>query len=148
MKIAPRYTNPAIHVLDASRSVVVCSSLLDPTAYEEYTEDIKEEYEEVREDHYENLREKKYFSLEKARSLRLKVGSRYDILLRISRLTGRTTALSVLPSLAPEPSRYPSLPSLPSHHLQDYHLTRILPYIDWKPFFDTWQLRGRYPNSR
>ena len=82
MKISPRYTNPAIHVLDASRSVVVCSSLLDPTAYEEYTEDIKEEYEEVREDHYENLREKKYFTLEKARSLRLQVKCHYGTLLR------------------------------------------------------------------
>ena len=63
----------------------------------------------------------------------------------LPRLTGRTTALPAPPSLAPRPSRYPSVPS---NHLQDYDLTRLLPYIDWKPFFDTWQLRGRYPNSR
>merc|ERR1719234_920087 len=70
VKIAPRYSEPAIHVLDASRSVVVCSSLLDSTAKQDYIEDIREEYEEVREDHYENLREKKYLSLEKARELK------------------------------------------------------------------------------
>jgi len=122
VKISPRYTNPAIHVLDASRSVVVCSSLLDPTAYEEYTEDIKEEYEEVREDHYENLREKKYFTLEKARSLSLQVDWKDHRPVRPSFLGTQT--------------------------FQDYDLTRLLPYIDWKPFFDTWQLRGRYPNSR
>merc|ERR1719471_1996601 len=71
VKISPRYSDPAIHVLDASRSVVVCSSLLDPSAKQDYIEDIREEYEEVREDHYDNLREKKYFSLEKARQLHL-----------------------------------------------------------------------------
>merc|ERR1712038_826557 len=48
VKIAPRFSEPAIHVLDASRSVVVCSSLMDPTAKEDYIEDIREEYEELR----------------------------------------------------------------------------------------------------
>ena len=51
VKIAPRYNHPVIHVLDASRSVVVCSSLLDETAKDDYVDDIAEEYEEVREDH-------------------------------------------------------------------------------------------------
>merc|ERR1719347_2334156 len=69
VKIAPRYSEPAIHVLDASRSVVVCSSLLDQLNRQEYIDDINEEYEEVREDHYENLREKKYFSLDRTREL-------------------------------------------------------------------------------
>merc|ERR1712088_949772 len=122
VKIAPRYNQPAIHVLDASRSVVVCSSLLDPTAYEEYTDDIKEEYEEVREDHYDNLREKKYFSLEKARTLRMQVDWRNFVPVRPSFLGTRV--------------------------FDNYDLTKLVPYIDWKPFFDTWQLRGKYPNSR
>merc|ERR1719431_1446091 len=123
VKIAPRYSGPAIHVLDASKSVVVCSSLLDPSAKEEYVEDVNEEYEEVREDHYENLREKKYFSLEKARALKMNVdwngGYR-----------------PVAPSF------------LGTRVFDDYDLSRLLPYIDWKPFFDVWQLRGKYPNSR
>merc|ERR1719422_702821 len=70
VKISPRYSEPAIHVLDASRSVVVCSSLMDPSAKQDYIEDIREEYEEVREDHYENLREKKYLTLSQAREQR------------------------------------------------------------------------------
>ena len=51
VKIAPRYEYPVVHVLDASRSVVVISSLLDPELHEEYMDEIREEYEEIREDH-------------------------------------------------------------------------------------------------
>jgi len=120
VKIAPRYSEPAIHVLDASRSVVVCSSLMDPTAKEDYTEDIREEYEEVREDHYENLREKKYLSLEKAQELRFKVEEFQPV----------------------EPS------FLGTKVFKDFSLKKLIPYIDWKPFFDVWQLRGKYPNGR
>lgn len=124
VKIAPRYSEPAIHVLDASRSVVVCSSLLDQTNRQAYIEDINEEYEEVREDHYDNLREKKYFTLEKARSLRMKVDWNKD------------GYVPVQPSY------------LGTRVYSDYDLSSLVPYIDWKPFFDTWQLRGKYPNSR
>merc|ERR1711892_1614372 len=123
VKIAPRYTEPAIHVLDASKSVVVCSSLLDPTAKMEYVEDIIEEYEEVREDHYENLREKKYFSLEKARVLKMKIDWK--------------------DGYQPCPPSF-----LGTQVFEDYDLSSLVPYIDWKPFFDVWQLRGKYPNSR
>jgi len=123
VKIAPRYSEPAIHVLDASRSVVVCSSLLDPSAKSEYVEEIDEEYEEVREDHYENLREKKYFSLEKARALKMKVDWKDGY--------------------------QPTMPTfLGTKVFEDYDLSKLVPYIDWKPFFDVWQLRGKYPNSR
>merc|ERR1711953_892154 len=120
VKIAPRFSEPAIHVLDASRSVVVCSSLMDPTAKEDYTEDIREEYKEVREDHYENLREKKYLSLEKAQELRFKVDQFQPV----------------------EPS------FLGTKVFKDFSLKQLMPYIDWKPFFDVWQLRGKYPNGR
>jgi 5-methyltetrahydrofolate--homocysteine methyltransferase len=48
VKIAPRYKQPVIHVLDASRSVVVCSSLLDTKLREDYLIDIDEEYQEVK----------------------------------------------------------------------------------------------------
>jgi len=122
VKIEPKYTEPVIHVLDASRSVVVCSSLLDDSAKEDYVESIAEEYEEVREDHYENLREKKYFPLEKARGLKVKVDWQ--------------TFQPVRPSF------------LGTRVFQDYDLDSLVPYIDWKCYFDVWQLRGKYPNSR
>ena len=124
VKIAPRYTEPTVHVLDASRSVVVCSSLLDTTDDRQaYIEDVAEEYEEVRQDHYDNLREKKYFPLEKARQLRMKID-------------WQNGYRPVKPSF------------LGTQVFKDYDLSLLIPYIDWKPFFDTWQLRGKYPNSR
>ena len=120
VKIDPRYTNPVIHVLDASRSVVVCSSLLDPNTVEDYVADIDEEYDEVREDHYENLRDKKYVSLEKARE------KKYPI----------TEFLPVKPTF------------LGTKVYEDFDIKSLISYIDWKPFFDVWQLRGKYPNGR
>jgi len=123
VKIAPRYSHPAIHVLDASRSVVVCSSLLDASTKEEYVEDINEEYQEVREDHYENLKEKKYFPIEKARQLATKIDWTSGGGIVRPTFLGSSTFL-------------------------DYDLRSLVDYIDWKPFFDTWQLRGKYPNSR
>ncbi|CAF94368.1 unnamed protein product, partial [Tetraodon nigroviridis] len=56
VKIAPRYAAPVIHVLDASRSVVVCSQLLDEMGKEDYFEDVKQDYEEVRQEHYDSLK--------------------------------------------------------------------------------------------
>jgi len=122
VKIAPRYINPTIHVLDASKSVVVCSSLLNDEAREEYLEDIREEYEEVREDHYENLREKKFVSLALARTLTTKIDW--------------TTANDI------------TRPSFLGTKVRSFDLRSLVEFIDWKPFFDTWQLRGKYPNSK
>ncbi|KAJ1976074.1 hypothetical protein H4R35_002855, partial [Dimargaris xerosporica] len=60
VKIAPRYQSPAIHVLDASRSVVVVSSLMDKNTRDDYVEDVADEYEEIREDHYDSLKDRRY----------------------------------------------------------------------------------------
>lgn len=120
VKIAPRYEHPAIHVLDASRSVVVCSSLLDRSRKEDFMEDVKEEYEEIRIEHYESLQERAYISLAKARQKKLKINfSPSDI------VTPRFLGTKVL---------------------KDYNMEKLIDYIDWKPFFDVWQLRGKYPN--
>ncbi|XP_049723905.1 methionine synthase isoform X6 [Elephas maximus indicus] len=67
VKIAPRYSAPVIHVLDASKSVVVCSQLLDENLKDEYFEEIMEEYEDIRQDHYESLKERRYLPLSQAR---------------------------------------------------------------------------------
>ena len=56
VKIAPRYSCPTIHVLDASKSVVVAGNLLHEDAKEEFVEEIAEEYEEIREEHYDSLK--------------------------------------------------------------------------------------------
>ncbi|KAM9212940.1 methionine synthase isoform 3-T3 [Dugong dugon] len=121
VKIAPRYSAPVIHVLDASKSVVVCSQLLDENLKDEYFEEIMEEYEDIRQDHYESLKERRYLTLSQAR----KNGLHIDWL--------------------SEP--HPAKPTfLGTRVFEDYDLQKLVDYIDWKPFFDVWQLRGKYPN--
>lgn len=120
VKISPRYNNPVVHVLDASLSVVVIGSLLDEVKREDFMENINEDYSDVREDHYESLRTKKYCSITQARQKRINIDW--------------TDFKPVKPSF------------LGVQYLQDYDIQNLLPYIDWKPFFDVWQLRGKYPN--
>ncbi len=67
VKIAPAYAAPTVHVLDASRSVVVVSSLLDPNNKAEYASEIRDEYKVLRKEHYDSLEERKYLTLAKAR---------------------------------------------------------------------------------
>lgn len=120
VKIAPRYTGPTIHCLDASRSVVVCSKLLDDNQREEFLEEIDEEYEDIRVDHYDSLKDRVYLSYEQVRKQKLQ--------LQFDRSTIR------------EPT------FLGTRAFKNYDLNRLRKYIDWKPFFDVWQLRGKYPN--
>jgi len=122
VKIDPRYSQPVVHVLDASKSVVVCSSLLDEERKEEFMDDITDLYEDIREDHYESLTEKKYLSLEQARAKSLK--------------TDWKTYKPVKPTF------------FGTKVIRNQDLQDLLPFIDWKYFFDVWQLRGRYPNGR
>ncbi|XP_038616960.1 methionine synthase [Tachyglossus aculeatus] len=121
VKIAPRYSAPVIHVLDASKSVVVCSQLLDENLKDDYFEEIVEEYEDIRQDHYESLKERRYLSLAQAR----KNGFHVD---------WQAAPCPVKPRF------------LGTRVFDDYDLRRLVSYIDWKPFFDVWQLRGKYPN--
>lgn len=122
VKIAPQYSQPVVHVLDASKSVVVCSSLLDDNNREDFLDDIADLYEDVRQDHYESLADRKFLSLCAARERSLKIGW--------NKFT-------------------PTKPSfLGTKVFLDFPLEELLPYVDWKYFFDVWQLRGRYPNNR
>ncbi|CAG2102879.1 unnamed protein product, partial [Medioppia subpectinata] len=120
VKIAPRYTEPTVHVLDASKSVVVCSRLLDHKLREDFLEDLNDDYDMMREDHYESLRDRSYLSIEKARKKKLCIDfNMTDI-------------------------KAPTF--LGTKVFKDYDLRKLIDYIDWKPFFDVWQLRGKYPN--
>ncbi|XP_028991030.1 methionine synthase [Betta splendens] len=121
VKIAPRYSCPVVHVLDASRSVVVCSQLLDEAVREDYFDDLKEEYEEIRQDHYESLLDRRYLSLSQAR--------------------GKALHIDWLSTPRPVRPQF-----LGTRVFECYDLNSLLDFIDWKPFFDVWQLRGKYPN--
>ncbi|XP_008295420.1 methionine synthase [Stegastes partitus] len=121
VKIAPRYSSPAIHVLDASRSVVVCSQLLDEAVKEEYFDDLKEEYEDIRQEHYDSLKDRRYLSLSQAREKALHIDW-----------------LSLSKPVHPQ--------FLGTRVFEYFDLNSLMDFIDWKPFFDVWQLRGKYPN--
>lgn len=121
VKIAPRYKHPVVHVLDASKSVVVCSSLLDSNNYDDFIDDLKEDYEAIREDHYDSLQEKKYVSLEEAQKRKFVIDWKNE--------------------LSPVVPKF-----LNTKVFRNYDLSLLTQYIDWKPFFDVWQLRGKYPN--
>merc|ERR1712087_870656 len=72
VKVAPNMPNGfAMHVLDASRAVSVCESLLNEKKRDEFMEDVREQYAEMREDHYASLASRKSLSLEKARAAML-----------------------------------------------------------------------------
>jgi len=71
VKVDPHYSGPAIHVLDASRSVTVCSSLMNKELRGPYTKGIKEEYAKAREAHLNKRSDKRFVSIEDARNFKL-----------------------------------------------------------------------------
>ena len=122
VKIVPQYSGPVIHVLDASRSVPVAQSLMDAVRGVELWEDTREQYAEMREEFYAGLEERKYLSLADARAKRLVVDWA-------------------------DPANKPVVPAkLGVTALTDVPIADVLQFIDWNPFFQVWQLRGRYPN--
>ena len=120
VKIAPQYTrNQAIYVTDASRAVGVVSSLLSKTARDPYIQGIREEYSEVAERHERAERAKSRLPLAKARANAMQIDwSEYQV--AEPTFTG-------------------------SKVIDDWDLAEIAQYIDWTPFFQTWELKGVYP---
>ena len=120
VKIEPNYDHPTIHVLDASRSVPVASSLLNPENKIKFVADIKAEYEVMRVRHQGKQIAKDYLSIEDARKNKLQLD-----------FTNYTP---------PKPS------FLGTKVFEEYDLAELRKYIDWTPFFSTWELHGKYPN--
>ncbi len=118
VKVAPNYSGPAIHVLDASRSVTVCSTLMNKDTRDEYIQGIREEYDKAREAHLNKRSDKRFKTIEEARQDNYKID----------------TAL-----VAPAPS------FTGTRVFENFPLEELVPYIDWTPFFQTWELRGSYP---
>ena len=119
VKIEPNYTNPIIHVLDASRSVTVVNSLLNENDRLQFITSVRNEYEEARTAHTKKHESKNYLSFDEARKNKLNINwQQKDI----------TT---------------PNKPGVTK--LIDYSLSEIRKYIDWTPFFITWELKGKFP---
>ena len=117
VKIAPAYSAPVIHVLDASRSVNVCSALLSDQK-QDFVSQVKLEYENLASRH-NGQSGKTYLTYREA--LANKYQSNWDETeAAVPKKTGITT-------------------------LSDFDIENLIPYIDWTPFFRTWELPGKYP---
>jgi 5-methyltetrahydrofolate--homocysteine methyltransferase len=119
LKIAPRYEHPVVHVPDASRAVSVVSSLTSPELRPTFVEQVREEQEQVRKRRAGGPA-RRLCSIAEARDNRL-----------------RTDWSAFTP---PVPRQRDLL------SFESYPLARLVPRIDWTPFFRVWQLPGRYPD--
>jgi len=118
VKIAPHYGSPVVYVHDASRAAGVVSALLSPEQQPAYVLALREEDRRLREMHATRSHEKKLLPLKAARANR--------------------TAIDWSDYLPPQPEFTGVRPVEPT-------LDELILYIDWSPFFHTWELRGRYP---
>jgi 5-methyltetrahydrofolate--homocysteine methyltransferase len=119
VRIEPHYSKPVVHVIDASRSVPVVSKLLSENDRTGYEAEIKTEYEKVRE-HYENSqRIKEYIPLSEAREKKFAIDWKAE---------------------PPVPAK-----STGVFTFRNFPLADLVPYIDWTPFFMSWELAGRFP---
>ncbi len=116
IKIEPHYTGSTVHVVDASRAVGVVSQLLSDTQKAEYTENIRKEYQVLRERHKNRKSENEFISLKEARENKF------------------------IADFKPIKPGFFGL-----KHFTDYSLEKLSRYIDWTPFFHTWELAGSYP---
>ena len=119
VKIAPAYEHEVIYVKDASRAVGVASNLVSETRREAYVAGILEEYARVRENHAARQKKQKW----------LKIGA------------ARANATPIdWQAFEPVEPRQHGI-----HVLDDYPLRELVDYIDWTPFFKSWELAGSYP---
>ncbi len=118
VKIAPAYPQPVVHVLDASRAVGVVSQLISRDQRTVFVEKTRQEQDQIREAHRTKTT-KPLLTLEQARA-------------RKPQFDWRTVDI-------PKPS------FLGAKTLEAFPLEQLVPFIDWSPFFHTWELRGHYP---
>ena len=120
VKIAPHYDGPTVWVPDASRAVGVCSNLLSRDLRDNYVQEVKDEYEKVRTQHKNKKGPAKLLTLAEARANAFKTDWE---------------------------NHQPYQPDLIGiRTLNNYPLEKIVPYVDWTPFFQAWELAGRYPD--
>ena len=119
VKIAPNYEGPVVYVSDASRSVSVAQSLLTPESREQYVDDLAADYERIRVQHA-GKKALPMLTLEAARNNKMQLSFDGKHTPRKPRLLGR-------------------------RHFRNVDLATLANYIDWGPFFQTWDLAGPFP---
>jgi 5-methyltetrahydrofolate--homocysteine methyltransferase len=117
IKIAPHYSQPVVHVLDASRAVPVATSLLSDESREAFLAEHRKEYEALRKAH----------AAPRAKSVPIEIARQ-----RRTPIAWRQADLAV-----------PEFTGV--HVLDDFPLEQLREFIDWSPLFHTWELKGVYP---
>ncbi|MDG1045580.1 MAG: methionine synthase [Bacteroidia bacterium] len=120
VKVAPKYSGPVIHVLDASRSVPVAGQLISAKTHENFTTQIKSEYDQLAIQHAARQSEKKILSFNEC--------------------LNNKPILNWNNYTPPKPNK------TGIEIVKDFDLSKLRNYIDWTPFFSTWELKGKYPN--
>jgi 5-methyltetrahydrofolate--homocysteine methyltransferase len=142
VKIAPGYSQPVVHVLDASRAVPVVSNLISAEHRPKFAAQIREEYDRVRAQHAGQRA--KLLSLEQARANAPRL--KFDDLPKPEFSGVRVLSSHVAADVSPLTSSAPSHSfGADSRRLLPIDLEQLVPFIDWSPFFHTWELRGVYP---
>ncbi|AUW58286.1 methionine synthase [Sphingobium sp. SCG-1] len=117
LRIAPAFTGPVVHVLDASRAVGVATALVSDTQRDDFVAKVADEYEHVR---------------------IARAGKAQSALISIE--DARANAFEIDEALKPPPPINPGVHAFPNWDLAD-----LREYIDWTPFFRAWELAGNYP---
>jgi 5-methyltetrahydrofolate--homocysteine methyltransferase len=118
VKIAPEYTATVVHVNDASRAVTVASNLLNTETKMSYSIALREEYDALRDGYLNRAREKNFLTIEEARKNKLKIDwNNYEAI----------------------------KPNFIGTKIVEVALSDLVDFIDWTPFFQSWELFGKYP---
>ena len=136
VKIAPGYSEPVVHVLDASRAVPVTSSLLSADGKAAFVKQLRGDYEKARVHHASQ--QVKLLTLEQIRANAPKLN--FDNLPK-----PEFTGIRTLTSGEFNPGRCDCGTTHGHAGAFEVSLEDLVPFIDWSPFFHTWELRGRYP---
>lgn len=120
VKIDPQYKNAVVHVNDASRAVTVVGDLLNKKTANAYVANLKKDYDEFRTKFLKRGKEKSYISINEARKRKFKIDWETSEIVKPNEL-----GIQVLKQLS---------------------LKELEPYIDWSPFFRSWDLHGKFPD--
>tara|TARA_R110002020_G_scaffold61527_12_gene165493 strand:- start:4 stop:2700 length:2697 start_codon:yes stop_codon:yes gene_type:complete len=120
VKIDPEYECAVVHINDASRAVTVVGDLLKKESSVSYKENLKKEYDNFRKDFLKRQRVKTYISIEEARKNKFQINWKTSEIKKPNQLGVQI--------------------------LKDFDLNILKDYIDWTPFFRSWELHGRFPN--
>jgi 5-methyltetrahydrofolate--homocysteine methyltransferase len=119
VKIDPEYKNAVVHVNDASRAVTVVGDLLNKKTNNQYVAKLKKDYDEFRDKFLKRGKTKNYISIDEARKRKFKIDWSTSNIVKPNELGVQT--------------------------LEQLSLKELLPFIDWRPFFISWDLHGKFP---